>query len=71
MGSKAMSMLKESVPGAPDALGKGEAPLTLVPAEAPGEAIFQAVPSSYSWAPLWHSVRPQGHRGINLCGEVE
>lgn len=56
MGSEAMSMLKESVPGAPDALGKGEDPLTLVPAETPGEAIFQAVPSSYSWAPLWHSV---------------
>lgn len=44
MSSKAKSMLKENVPGAPDG-GGGELGSTAPPpAKAPGEAIFQAIP---------------------------
>lgn len=71
MGSEAKNMLKERVPGAPDGLGKGEGPLLLIPASAPGEAIFQAVPIQLQLGPFMAFSATSGQRGINLCGEVE
>lgn len=53
MGSKTKNKLEKRPLVPKMVLGKERAHCPLIPAKAPGEAIFQVVfPSSYSWGPL-------------------